>query len=270
MADTAGRVVAVDWSGAARNEDRHLWVAEVDGETRRVVDLYPTTRLAAVDRLLDLAGAAGGLTAGLDFSFSLPAWWLTANGIGSVDELWADADRLEGWLSTCRPPFWGRPGRTRPGLPADREFRRTELAAARRPRSTFQIGGAGAVGTGSLRGMPALARLRAAGVAIWPWDPWAAPVVAEVWPRLALGSTVKSSAPARAAWVAAHRDALDERAGALVETSDDALDAVAAALHLAADAGRVRTSPVVPELVLEGWIDGVDDPSITPGGSPVP
>ena len=37
-----------------------------------------------------------------------------------------------------------------------------------RPKSTFQIGGAGAVGTGSLRGMPHLLTLREAGCAVWP------------------------------------------------------------------------------------------------------
>jgi hypothetical protein len=266
----AVRCVAVDWSGAARHEDRHLWVAEVDADTRRVVALAPATRLGAVDRLLRIASGPDGMVAGLDFSFSLPAWWLGANGITSVDELWADGARLEAWLAACRPPFWGRPGRTRPELPEHREYRRTELAAPRRPRSTFQIGGAGAVGTGSLRGMPHLSRLRASGVALWPWDPWAPPVVAEVWPRLALGATVKSSAAGRAAWVAGHRDALDDHAAGLVAASDDALDAVAAALHLAGTADSPRPPPAAPEAVLEGWIDGVPDgpePSPAPRGA---
>jgi hypothetical protein len=257
------RVFAVDWSGARVGEDRHLWVAEADADTGRLVALAPATRRAAVDHLIAAADgrAAGGMVAGLDFSFSLPAWWLTANRIGSVDELWADEARLEGWLAACAAPFWGRPGRPRPGLPPDQEYRRTELAAPRRPRSTFQIGGAGAVGTGTLRGLPHLARLRAAGVALWPWDPWVAPVVAEVWPRLALGGTVKSSPAARAQWVARHRDALDDRAAASIEASDDALDAAAAALHLALDAGRARPAPAGPTVALEGWIDGIAVPA---------
>jgi hypothetical protein len=255
------RVFAVDWSGARVGEDRHLWVAEVDADAGRLVGLAPATRRAAIDQLIAAADrAAGAMVAGLDFSFSLPAWWLTVNRIGTVNELWADSARLEGWLAACAAPFWGRPGRPRPGLPAHQEYRRTELAATPRPRSTFQIGGAGAVGTGSLRGLPHLARLRAAGVGIWPWDPWVAPVVAEVWPRLALGGVVKSSPAARAQWVAGHRDALDDRAAARIEASDDALDAAAAALHLALDAGRVRPVPAGPTIALEGWIDGVAPP----------
>lgn len=256
------RVFAVDWSGARRGEERHLWVAEADAGTGRLVSLAPATRQGAVDQLIAAAGDDGGMVAGLDFSFSLPAWWLTVNGIGAVDELWADADRLEGWLAACAPPFWGRPGRPRPGLALEQEYRRTELAGGRpRPRSTFQIGGAGAVGTASLRGMPHLARLRAAGVAVWPWDPWAPPVVAEVWPRMALGAVVKSSPAGRARWVAGHRDQLDDRAAARCEASDDALDAAAAALHLALDADRVRPAVAGAAVVLEGWIDGVPVPA---------
>ena len=255
--ERALRVFAVDWSGAARYEDRHLWVAEVDPAAGRVVALAPATRAGAADQLLAAAARDGGVVAGLDFSFSLPAWWLRANGIGSAAELWADGERLEGWLATCRPPFWGRPGRPRPGLPLHLEYRRTELAAPRRPGSTFQIGGAGAVGTGSLRGMPQLARLRAAGMAVWPWDPWDPPVVAEVWPRLGLGRVVKSSAAGRAAWAEAHGASLDARAAACVRASADALDAAAAALHLAERAHRPRPRPVGEDVALEGWIDGV-------------
>jgi hypothetical protein len=259
-------VFAVDWSGAAVREDRHLWVAEVDADTARVVSLAPSTRVAAVDQLIRAAEGPAELIAGLDFSFSLPAWWLRTNDISTVDDLWADSGRLEAWLASCRPPFWGRPGCSRPRLPAEQEFRRTELAVTPRPRSTFQIGGAGAVGTGSLRGMPQLARLRAAGLAIWPWDPWSPPVVAEVWPRLALGRAVKSSPVWRARWVVEHRHALDEGAAACIEASDDALDAAAAALHLAARTGWARRAPVDDSVALEGWIDGVDEP-VTPVGA---
>src|SRR6202012_1913196 len=36
-------------------------------------------------------------------------------------------------------------------------------------KSPFQIGGSGSVGTGSLRAMPALLRLREAGFRVWPF-----------------------------------------------------------------------------------------------------
>jgi len=78
----------------------------------------------------------------------------------------------EDWLAECAPPFWGRPGRPRPVLAE--HLRRAEKAisvAGISPKSVFQVGGAGAVGTGSVRGMPYLPQLRQAGFSIWPFDP---------------------------------------------------------------------------------------------------
>ncbi len=244
-----------DWSGAATGEQAGLRLAEVDPSGPRVVSVRALRRVDAVDRIVDAMAEWPDVVVGLDFSFSLPAWWLEASGIGCVDDLWGDAGRLEGWLRACEPPFWGRPGRRRPVTDGD-ELRLTELAARPRPRSTFQVGGAGAVGTASLRGMPHLARLRAAGAGIWPWDPWSGPVVAEVWPRLAIGSITKSSAAARAAWVEAHRHLLPSEVADAVAASADALDAVAAALDLAARPPPPPV-PLTARVALEGWIAGV-------------
>ncbi len=138
------------------------------------------------------------MVVGFDFSFSYPAWFLRELGIGSAPEFWrlvADGQG-ERWLHRdCEDGrFWGRVGSLRHGKkPAEfcgehahRMLRRAEtvlkvraeiadpLAAARiagiAPKSVFQIGGAGAVGTASLRGMPGLLRLREAGFRIWPYD----------------------------------------------------------------------------------------------------
>lgn len=85
-------------------------------------------------------------------------------------------------------------------LPDD--LRRTDREAPAiggiRPKSVFQIGGAGAVGTGSLRGMPILKRLRDAGFAVWPFDAPRWPCVVEIYPRLLTGAVNKGSAGARA------------------------------------------------------------------------
>jgi hypothetical protein len=51
-----------------------------------------------------------------------------------------------------------------------------------RAKSTFQTNGNGTVGTGSIRGMPYLAVLRAAGFAIWPFDAAASRTVVEIYP----------------------------------------------------------------------------------------
>ena len=208
--------------------------------------------------MLALAATTAEVTVGLDFAFSLPAWYLDGHGIGSAAELWADGDRLERWLEACRPPFWGRPGRRRPSLTPERHWRRTELATVPRPKSVFQIGGAGSVGTASLRGMPILDRLRRGGYAVWPFDPPRHPLVMEVWPRLAMGSVVKRRAEQRLAWLAS-----DRRAGALSDEviasalrSEDAFDATVAALALAED--FISLPPVTDTTVRrEGWIWGV-------------
>jgi hypothetical protein len=105
-------------------------------------------------------------------------------------------------------------------------------AMHRQPKSIFQIGGAGAVGTGSLRGMPWLAWLRRRGVAIWPFDAAGFVTAFEVYPSLyAKVSTYD------AAGRATHLDALPSRVlgpreRELATASDDAFDAVVSALAM--------------------------------------
>jgi hypothetical protein len=193
------RVIAVDWSGARTGAARKIWLAEVaDGRLRRLEsgrDREALTRL-----LIDEAEQNPDLIVGLDFAFSFLHWCLQERGLDSVRALWELAtEEGENWLADCEPPFWGRPGRGRP----DHEgLRRTDLDVKRRyssqPKSPFQIGGAGAVGTMSIRGMPFLATLKDAGFNIWPFDPPRPPVVVEIYPRLLTGDLVKSDPAARA------------------------------------------------------------------------
>ena len=152
------------------------------------------------------------LAVGLDFSFSLPAWYLREEGLTTADALWAAAATDgERWLRECARPFWGRRGTRRPDLPD--HFRATEQAIASvgsiRPKSTFQVSGAGSVGAGSIRGFPMLARLRAAGFSVWPFHAGVPPVVVEVWPRALTGPVVKSRADARVAYLAERYPAID-------------------------------------------------------------
>ena len=152
-------------------------------------------RLHLFAHLVELADREE-IAVGLDFSFSLPAWFLDQLGVHDGPELWEVVARDgESWLRECAPPFWDGAGR---GRPVQQDLRDTERAVAGfagvSPKSTFQIGGAGSVGTASLRGMPLLSRLRAAGFAVWPFDDPAWPMVLEVWPRLFTGPVVKSNA----------------------------------------------------------------------------
>lgn len=233
--------LAVDWSGAARGAERRIWLAEA--REQRLVRLEcGRTRAELVRHLLEYAERESELAVGLDFSFGFPAWFARELGARSAPELWRiAAARGEEWLAHCAPPFFGRKGARRPTHdPARPLLRRTELEhlplRGITPKSVFQIGGAGAVGTGSIRGMPALLELARAGFAIWPFDAPRAPFAAEIYPRWFTGPVRKSSPRARALFLANHplpaAEPLVERARA----SEDAFDAALSALALAAAA----------------------------------
>jgi hypothetical protein len=254
------RVVAVDWSGSASPsaERRAIWLAEaLDGELVRLEN--GRTREEVADHVLALATTDPELVVGFDFSFALPSWFFAARGFGTVDDLWAAAARDgERWLSECEPPFWGRPGRRRPDLPA--HFRATEAAIAPfagvRPKSTFQVGGNGSVGTGSIRGWPILARLRSGGFAIWPFDPSRPPLAVEVYPRACTGAVVKTDARQRAALLDRRFPGLDPALRARAAAGDDAFDAAVTALVMAqhADGFSELAVPTAGEAGLEGWV----------------
>lgn len=257
-AGQALRVLAIDWSGAKSGARRKIWLAEArsgrlvrleNGRSRREITEHLLTELERDPRLL----------VGLDFAFSLPAWFLRDRDLTTARELWREADREgETWLERCDPPFWGRPGRTRPELPS--HFRRTDASVppvrGLRPKSPFQIGGAGAVGTGSLRGMPMLLKLSDAGYRIWPFDPGEPPVVIEIYPRLLTGAVVKSSPRSRAEYLDASFPELSTQHRSMAASSDDALDAAVSAVLLSRDAATVRSLPAATDPVdlLEGRI----------------
>jgi hypothetical protein len=240
------RVLAIDWSGRIAGSRHSIWLAEaIDGEVTRLE--CGRTREQVVDHLLDLAASDPALAVGLDFSFSLPEWFLAERGYARADDLWCAAAREgDGWLSACAPPFWGRPGHPRP--PTGEPFRATELAlppiGGIRPKSTFQIAGAGSVGTGAVRGFPALARLRDGGFRIWPFhDTPRLPVAVEVYPRMCTGAVVKSHADVRRAHcetVLAHvRARFTDDAIA----SEDAFDALCTVVVMAQHAKAFASLP---------------------------
>jgi hypothetical protein len=102
------------------------------------------------------------------------------------------------------------------------------------PKSIFQIGGAGAVGTGSLRGMRHLALLADSGFAIWPFDEPGWPLVVEIYPRL---FTPKGLFKNRHLNRRAHlRETFPEQNQVLLERAagaEDAFDAAISALAMA-------------------------------------
>jgi hypothetical protein len=223
------QVIAVDWSGRAKGAAESLWRAEVrDGrltELRNGLD-----RGELVTKLLKLGQAEPRVTIGLDFAFSFPAWWCEEKGWSSGEAVWsAIGQEGEDLLEGCEDPFWGRPGKRNPH-PEARLYRKTERDEdAVRPKSVFQIGGAGAVGTGSIRGMPHLLTLAENGFGIWPFSGgW--PRVVEIYPRALTGPVNKGRWSARHDYLLKRfasqpRDLLERAAG-----SEDAFDAAVSAL----------------------------------------
>jgi hypothetical protein len=250
--------VAVDWSGRRAGDRRAIWLAEARaGVVERLEG--GRTRAEVAQHLVDLARDDTALVVGFDFSFSLPAWFLAERGLPTADALWDEAARVgETWLSECAPPFWGRTGSPRPELPA--HFRQTEASlpstGGTRVKSTFQVGGAGSVGTGSIRGFPMLARLRAAGFRIWPFhDEPRLPVAIEIYPRLFTGAAVKSRADARRAHLDEHAPELDVTLRALAASSEDAFDALLSARAMARHTAELAALPAVDDPVAR--IEGV-------------
>jgi guanosine-3',5'-bis(diphosphate) 3'-pyrophosphohydrolase len=256
--EDAPRVLAIDWSGAKSGARREIWLAEArNGELVRLEN--GRNRGEVAEHLLDELERDPRLLVGLDFAFSLPAWFLRDHELTTARELWRLADReAEAWLEQCEPPFWGRPGRTKPELPS--HFRRTDATARPvggvRPKSPFQIGGAGAVGTGSLRGMPMLERLSDAGYRVWPFDRAEPPTIVEIYPRLLTGAVVKSSPKARADFIDARFPELCGRHRSLAASSEDALDAAVSAVVLSRETAALTALDAAtdPVELLEGRI----------------
>jgi hypothetical protein len=266
-------VVAIDWSGRVSGERRHLWTAEAhDGELLRLV--AGRTRVQVIDELVARTDETPGVVVGFDFSFSLPEWFLRDRGYADARALW-DAAATEGgrWLRECEPPFWGRPGRPRPDLPS--HLRRTEAhltaVGGIRPKSSFQIGGAGSVGTGSVRGFPALARLQDAGYAIWPFDvPARSPLAVEIWPRALTGPVVKSSATARAAYLDDHLPRLLPAWRDAAVDSEDAFDAAVSAVVMSRHEPALRALPALDDRARsEGCVWSPEPAGVSDGAASV-
>jgi hypothetical protein len=266
------RAIAVDWSGAVHGVRKKLWLAEArDGRLVRLE--CGRDREETVAHLMEIARADRDIVVGLDFAFSFPEWFLRCRGVATARGMWALAARHgDEWLAECAYPFWGKRGKKKPSASATPSlYRRTESehlpVRGIVPKSVFQIGGAGAVGTGSLRGMPYLADLCDAGFAIWPFDEPRLPLVVEIYPRFLTGGVTKSSAVARGLCLAQRCPTQDRAIVARAAASEDAFDAALSALVLDASAGTL--SQLVAEMdetyALEGRIwRPVEDPLFAP------
>lgn len=244
------RIIAVDWSGALHKASQKIWLAEAvclkSGARLKRLECG-RHREEVIDHLIAESRKSASLTTarmivGFDFAFSFPAWFLKQHGIRDIHNLWElVAASGEQWIAECNTPFWGRPGKARPSLPA--HFRNTELelpaTAGIRPKSVFQIGGAGSVGTGSLRGMPLLRKLSDAGFAIWPFTKGLRCVL-EIYPRLLTGPVKKSDRQSRAVALRQYAPRLPQEIRQAALASEDAFDAAVSALVMGQHAEQLE------------------------------
>lgn len=264
MTSLPTRLIAVDWSGAVSGAAEKIWIAEAIPDGGLLLLENGRGRESVTQWLIAEARRTPSMIVGLDFAFSAPSWFLEQRGLGRAHDLWTLANcEGERWLQTCEPPFWGRRGKRRPDLPD--HFRRTDqdvpAIAGIRPKSVFQIGGAGAVGTGSWRGMRCLHQLQQAGLGIWPFDFVPdRPTIIEIYPRLLTGSVVKTNAKSRAQYLDEHFPQLAASMRELAASSEDAFDAAVSALVMAVHASELAALPIARDRLdlLEGriWCPG--------------
>lgn len=180
---TGPTVIAIDWSGAKEPAGQRKGICTAVAGPDGIEALAGRTReqtIGLVERL------TGPCVVGFDFCFGAPAWFANEQGCSTIEALWERAARDgERWLGPPpSPPFWRDKG-TQP--PRERRFRRCEEELKLRgvhPSSIFMLVGPATVGTGSVRGMPFLTRLREAGFAIWPFDAPNDRTVVEIFPTL--------------------------------------------------------------------------------------
>lgn len=283
------RIIAVDWSGAKDHamQKQKIWWCDgsVDKQGRLHVSAlsHGKTRTEFIEWLKDQAKTRRRMLVGLDFPFSFPKGWV-GHQLSQETETWNDVvafcrENAEAILRECPPPFWGRPGTTKPrvqdfaALGLDSLLRKTETRT-RTAKSVFQIGGAGAPGTAALRGIPRLLELRVAGFSIWPFDGSLEElglnhVVVEIYPRVFVSHVPKSSQEAREKFVdmvceqerVIVRDAIRQKASVTEDAFDAFISTIAMWKELKVEgAGFDRYDITFYEdqvIRSEGWIWGV-------------
>ena len=250
----------------------------MDGELIRLEG--GRTRAELVELLIAEADRDPNLIIGVDFAFSLPAWYLqerqlTARQLWALlaDEALTPAMRQLGltrWMNHPELPFWIT-GEAHARLAPGQSLRRTEQEVGVpgvQPKSVFQLVGAGQVGRGSLYGMGALHRLAGAGFRIWPFDPSGLPLVVEIFPRVLTGPVRKNSPTERERYLGAVPMSPD--LGRLAAASEDAFDAAVSAVVMAARIDELRVLPDAPGYELEGKIWQPRDPVVLGTGGRLP
>jgi hypothetical protein len=241
LIEAPARCIAVDWSGAASLAGQREHIVAADWQDGVINLTRGRTRAETIAWLIQQALRTPALIVGLDFAFSYPAWFVKERRVESIEDFWqVVAAQGEAWLALCSDPFWGRPQRRCPPghrAPDWRGYRGADRLATtgRQPSSPFQIGGAGAVGTGSIRGIPWLLELRAAGFSIWPFHAPVFPMAMEIYPRSFTGPVNKSNSQARRDYLQTHlpKEQLSRQVVQMATESEDAFDALCSVIGMA-------------------------------------
>jgi len=288
------RVIGIDWSGRidAAGQRRHIfagiWTRVNHGQTTVQLE-NGRTRDEIADWLIELAQETPRMVVGFDFCFSYPAWFVRdEHKSPNAPAFWqrvVSEGHAERWLTRggTDSRFWGKPHKRPAEFSGDnlhRMLRATDIdhkiiahipEAERQarvkgitPKSVFQIGGSGSVGTASLRGFPTLLRLHEAGFRIWPFDKPRlnkSPLVVEMYTRLNTGAVHKSNPSARAAYLLRKRRedpayaALSRSVLAKARAGEDAFDALISTMVMAERRATFATLPKPrdPLHMIEGW-----------------
>ena len=253
LSSRTASAIAIDWSGAAKPK-RSIWAAVATGQGLEAL-LPKNNREDAIAWLIEQIKQNPNTIAGLDFSFSMPAWFVRKHGCDNAIHFWAVVKQEgERWLKCCPHPFWGKEGTTKPR--SCQLFRETEqvVRTVADPKSTFQIAGGGQVGTGSIRGMPFLTQLRDSGIAVWPFDErkQGQPMVVEIYPRLFTGKVNKSDRSECGRYLEDRHADMEPTLRDRAENREDAFDAAISALRLAS--AWEATPQLLTNAKLEGQI----------------
>jgi hypothetical protein len=287
------RVIGIDWSGRidAAGQRRHIFAGIWTklGRNKPTVQLENgRTRDEIADWLIELAQETPRMVVGFDFCFSYPAWFVRdEHKSANAPAFWqrvVNEGHAERWLTRSEDNrFWGKPHKRPAEFSGDnlhRMLRATDIdhkiiahipEAERQarvkgitPKSVFQIGGSGSVGTASLRGFPTLLHLREAGFRIWPFDKPQLnkrPLVVEMYTRLNTGAVHKSNPAARAAYLLRKRREdptyaeLSRTVLAKARAGEDAFDALVSTVVMAERRASFAKLPKPrdPLHAIEGW-----------------
>ena len=274
-------VIVADWSAEQGRkpspQENRCWLAWGTGD-HRSEPAYIPTRLEAVDRILAIIDEHPDARTIIGFDFAIgypladdgrsvlpsgrqlvehvaPRILDDRSGVNNRFRVAADLNaEIRRLTNRKHGPFWGLPnGTTIPGLtpkrPADtgvRKLRAAEIAARKqtptKPKSAWQLTGAGAVGSQSLVGLAAVKAVLDAHpdrAQLWPFDtPGSNPraiTVAEIYP-----SMFEARSPDY--WYKDARQAVDTRDAILDHPDQPSL-------------------LVAPEDTREGWILGIKPPT---------